>query len=54
MNISPNVIEKGAPEGSVEKRKPDLKLIKKLGAFSSNISFNDGLKKTYEWYDKMY
>ena len=54
MNINPKVIEKGAPEGSVEKRKPDLKLIKNLEAFSSNTSLNDGLIKTYEWYDKMY
>lgn len=30
MNISPKVVEKGAPEGSGEKRKPDLEIIKKL------------------------
>ena len=54
MEISPKVIEKGAPEGSVEKRMPDLKLIKDLGAYVSNIPFDVGLKRTYEWYDKKY
>jgi nucleoside-diphosphate-sugar epimerase len=54
MEITPEIIEKGAPEGSVEKRRPDLKLIKKLGDYVSNVSFDDGLRKTYKWYDKVY
>ena len=54
MKISPKVIENGAPEGSVEMRRPDLKLIKKLDNYVSNISFDDGLRTTYEWYEKMY
>ena len=54
MNISPIEIERGAPEGSVEKRKPNLDLLKSLDSFVSNITIDDGLKKTYEWYDKPY
>jgi nucleoside-diphosphate-sugar epimerase len=46
--------EKGAPKGSIEKRKPDLNLIKKLGDYVSDFSFDEGLKRTYEWYKKVY
>jgi len=54
MGISPKIIEKGAPDGSVEKRQPDLTLIKKLGHFVSKVPFEEGLEKTYRWYDKNY
>lgn len=54
IKIAPEVIEKGAPEGSVEKRKPDLTLIKKLGSFISEVPFEEGLKRTYKWYVKNY
>jgi nucleoside-diphosphate-sugar epimerase len=52
MDISPKIVENGAPEGSVNERKPDLKLIKELEDFVSEISFDEGLKKTFEWYNK--
>ncbi len=51
-DFSPEVIERGAPEGSVEKRQPDLTLIKKLKSFESNTSFDEGLGITYDWYNK--
>ena len=54
IGISPKIKEKGAPEGSVNKRKPNLNLIKELGCYTSEISFIDGLKKTYEWYKSKY
>ena len=54
MGISPKIIEKGAPEGSTEKRIPDLKLIRELGDFVSEVSFAQGLNNTFDWYDKRY
>jgi nucleoside-diphosphate-sugar epimerase len=51
MNISPEIVENGAPEGSVNERKPDLRLIKELGDFVSEISFDEGLKETFKWYN---
>lgn len=54
MNISPSLIENGAPRGSINKRKPSLKLIKELSAFVSNVSFKEGLERTYNWYNEHY
>ncbi|KKL07152.1 hypothetical protein LCGC14_2588880, partial [marine sediment metagenome] len=54
MNIAPDVIEKGAPKGSIEKRQPNLELIKRLGEYVSKTTFDEGLKKTYEWYNEIY
>ena len=54
MNKTPEVIEMGAPKGSVEKRQPKLDLIKKLGAYVSKTTLDEGLKKTFEWYNEMY
>lgn len=50
MGISPKMVEIGAPSGSVERRAPDLKLIKRLGAFSNEIPFEKGLAETLHWY----
>jgi len=54
MNINPTLIEIGAPIGSIDRRKPNLKLVKKLGDFVSKISFKEGLKRTYIWYNNYY
>ena len=54
MGISPKFIEKGAPEGSTETRIPDLKLIRDLGDYVSEVSFSQGLINTFEWYDERY
>lgn len=53
MGVSVEFIEKGAPKGSVEKRKPDLSIIKELKNYVSEVSFDKGLRKTYEWYNKL-
>lgn len=54
MQISPVFIERGAPRGSIEKRIPDLKLIKELGAYTYEVPLNQGLINTFEWYKKRY
>ena len=54
MNINPVFIEKGAPDGSIESRVPDLKILKGLGSYVNEVSFSDGLVNTYEWYEKRY
>ena len=52
LDVSVEFIEKGAPEGSIEKRKPDLNSIKKLGDYVCNYSLEKGLNKTIKWYLK--
>lgn len=54
MKISPKFAEKGAPEGSTDTRIPDLKLIKELGDYVSEVSFSQGLINTFKWYDERY
>ena len=54
LDVSVEFIEKGAPEGSVEMRKPNLTLIKSLKNYVSDFSFDEGLKRTYEWYKRVY
>ena len=54
MGISPKFVEKGAHEGSTEKRIPDLKLIRELGDYVSEVSFSQGLINTFKWYDERY
>lgn len=48
----PKIIEKGAPKGSIPRRKPDMSKLKKESLFVHETSFEDGLKKTYNWYKK--
>jgi UDP-glucose 4-epimerase/UDP-glucuronate decarboxylase len=50
MEVEPELVEKGAPAGSVEKRIPDLSLIKALGGYVYDTPFNSGLKNMYAWY----
>lgn len=54
MKIKPEFIEKGAPEGSVNKRIPDLTLIKKIGCYTDEVPFEEGLYETYLWYNERY
>lgn len=54
MEISPEFIEKKAPKGSIDRRMPDLSLIKSLGCYESETPFNEGIKQTFEWYNKRY
>jgi nucleoside-diphosphate-sugar epimerase len=48
----PDVVDEGAPKGSVSRRKPDMSKLKKESLFVNEITFKDGLRKTYEWYKK--
>lgn len=50
IDFHPEFAERGAPNGSVSKRMPDLKLIKELKAYVSQVSFDAGLALTFEWY----
>ncbi len=54
MEISPKITENGAPKGSTEKRIPDLKLIKELGAYTAEVSFAHGIVNTFKWYNRRY
>jgi nucleoside-diphosphate-sugar epimerase len=54
MKISPEFLERGAPEGSTEQRVPDLTLIKDLGDYVSEVPFSRGIIKTYNWYNNKY
>lgn len=49
----PNKIDiKNSPEGSVKRRRADVTKIKDLVGWVPEVSLEDGLKKTYEWYSK--
>jgi len=53
FGISPEIIEKGAPNGSIDKRMPDLRLIRDLGDYVEEVPFSEGLAKTFRWYNNM-
>lgn len=41
---------KPAPQGSVSRRKPDIRKLQKLTGFTPRVSLTQGLKKTFDWY----
>ena len=47
-----NVVYKDSPEGSTRRRCPDVSLLKELTGYTSGVSLDEGLRKTYEWYKK--
>ena len=47
--INNSVIDKKAPEGSAERRCPDINLLKSLG-YNPSVSLEEGLKIMIEWY----
>ncbi|MBE3093542.1 MAG: NAD-dependent epimerase/dehydratase family protein [Actinobacteria bacterium] len=53
-NYHPEIIEKGAPEGSINRRKADLLKMKSEGLMVNEVNFKDGLEKTHHWYKKYF
>ena len=47
-------IIKEAPQGSVERRCPDINKLRNALGYSPKINLREGLYKTMEWYDKWY
>jgi len=55
FDFHPKKIEmNGGVKGSVNRRCPDLTKIKELTGYEASVSLEEGLKKTYEWYKKIY
>jgi UDP-glucose 4-epimerase/UDP-glucuronate decarboxylase len=52
MKTDFTLVEKGSPQGSVLRRRPDLGKFEEYFGKQDNINFNLGLKKTFEWYKK--
>lgn len=51
FNYQPKNLEiKEAPEGSVKRRCPDLTKIRELVGYQPSVNLDEGLKKTYNWY----
>jgi len=50
-NVSPQMIEKAGPKGSVKLRCPNIDKLNQLG-FKPEIDLENGIKKTYNWYIK--
>ena len=51
MNIDPStIIKKDAPEGSVNRRMPDITKVKKLTGWEPTTTLEDGLAKTVKFY----
>ena len=44
------IVAEEAPKGTVIRRCPNIKKLKKLTNFSPQFNLDNGLKKTYEWY----
>jgi len=52
FNWHPQKLEiEEAPRGSVERRCPDLTKIKKLIGYNPQVALDEGLVKTYQWYN---
>ena len=49
IGFNPKINIKPAPKGSVKRRCPKIEKLKRLG-FKPEISLEEGLKRTYEWY----
>ena len=48
----PDIEENGAPNGSVTHRKPDMTKMNDEGLYVYRTNFEEGLKKTFDWYQK--
>ena len=49
-----NIIEKGAPKGSVQRRCPDISKLREITGYKPQIDLEKGLKLTYDWYLKWF
>ena len=55
FNYQPkNLAIEEAPKGSVKRRCPDLTKIRELVGYQPSVGLDEGLKKTYDWYQKNY
>ena len=52
--VAPKIDVKEAPKGSVARRCPSIKKLIRLTGYSEQVSLDEGLKRTYEWYKKDY
>jgi nucleoside-diphosphate-sugar epimerase len=50
LGIKKAIIKKKAPKGSVKRRRPDIKKIKRLINWSPKTKLKDGIKKTIDFY----
>ena len=53
-NYDPQLVYADAPTGSVERRCPDISLVKKLTQYRPTTSLLDGVKKSCDWYNAYY
>lgn len=53
INKNINILNKEKTLGSTNRRCPDISKIKSLG-FNNLINLNEGLKRTFKWYEKNY
>jgi len=53
IGVNPQIEVLPAPEGSVMRRCPMTNKLRKLG-FKAEISLDEGLKRTYDWYKDKY
>jgi UDP-glucose 4-epimerase len=51
-NFYPELVEMGAPEGSIQHRKPDMSKMKSESLQVDDVNLNEGLQKTYNWYKR--
>ena len=52
--ISPEVRPAPAPAGSVERRCPDISMLRRLTAFEPSVTLEEGVRRTFTWYERKY
>ncbi|MCH8289746.1 NAD-dependent epimerase/dehydratase family protein [Candidatus Poribacteria bacterium] len=53
-SVRPQLSLNPAPEGSVKRRCPDITKLRQFTGFAPEISLNEGLVKTFEWYSNYF
>ncbi len=46
----PHLVKHPAPKGSVKRRCPDIRLLKRLTGFRPQVRLDEGIHRTFEWY----
>ena len=49
-----SIVNQDAPKGSVERRCPDMNLLKSQGFYQEYTNIEDGLEETCKWYMEFY
>jgi nucleoside-diphosphate-sugar epimerase len=49
-DYAPRIVVREAPQGSVQRRCPDIRKLKELTGFTPSVPLEDGIRRAFEWY----